>query len=216
MIDGHAFSSAAACDTFVPHGQGSKLKVINLWTGPGAGKSTIAAAIFNLMKREGFEVELIPEAAKSMTYEHAMTQLSNQLLVLAQQEHQLRRIMGQVEYVIVDSPFPMGLAYCKPEDVDRYQHLIDCLWSDYDNYDFFLKRTRSPFQKSGRSQTYEQALHLDSIIQDLWLEYSQGEFKPIAVDSPTAEYRIVDMVLEAQGLKTLAQRHVEGRSIDHG
>lgn len=192
------------------HGEVGKLKVINLWSGPGAGKSTIAAAIFNLMKREGFEVELIPEAAKSMTYERAMTQLSNQLLVLAQQEHQLRRLIGQVEYVIVDSPFPMGLAYCKPEDIDRYQHLIDCLWSDYDNYDFFLQRTRTPFKQAGRNQTYEAALALDKSIGELWLDYSQAEFKPVDVHSITAEYRILDAVLQAQGLKTIAQRYVDG------
>lgn len=215
MIDGHAFAATALSGSLTPHGEEGKLKVINLWTGPGAGKSTIAAAIFNLMKREGFEVELIPEAAKSMTYEHAMTKLSNQLLVLAKQEHQLRRLIGQVEYAIVDSPFPMGLAYCKPEDVDRYQHLIDCLWNDYDNYDFFLKRTRSPFKQSGRNQSYEEALALDAIIADLWVEFGQAEFDPIAVDSPTAEYRIIDHVLQAQGLKTLAQRHTEGGWSNH-
>lgn len=192
---------------FEQHGDGTKLKVINIWAGPGAGKSTLAAAIFNVMKKEGFSVEIIPEVAKAMTYEHAMCQLDNQLLVLAKQEHQLRRLIGQVEYVIVDSPFPIGLAYCKPEDVSRYQHLIDCLWDDYDNYDFFISRTRKPFQQGGRNQNYSEALALDTIIKELWMEFSDGEMPWIDADDFTAEYKVIDQVLTAQGSKTLAERH---------
>lgn len=192
--------------SFNEHDTG-KLKVINLWVGPGGGKSTLAAAIFNVMKKERFSVELIPEIAKEMTYEKAMSQLSNQLLVLAKQEHQLRRLIGQVEYVIVDSPFPMGLAYCRPEDVNRYQHLIDCLWDDYDNYDFFINRTAKPFQQFGRNQNFEQAVALDGIIKGLWTEFSDAEFDPIFADDMTAEWKIIDSVLDAQGQKTLAERH---------
>lgn len=206
MIDANAF----AVDYYNTGHNNGKLKVINLWAGPGAGKSTTAAALFNLMKRERFSVEIIPEIAKEMTYEKEMTKLANQLLVLAKQEHQLRRLIGQVEYAIVDSPFPMGLVYCRPEHVTRYQHLIDCLWGDYDNYDFFLQRTAKPFQQFGRNQTEAEAVALDAPIRELWLEFSQAEFKPINADDISAEYRILDYVLEAQGMKTLAQQAVEG------
>ncbi len=46
-----------------------RLKVINLWAGPGAGKSTTAAGLFNLMKIRGYNVELVTEFAKEMVYE---------------------------------------------------------------------------------------------------------------------------------------------------
>lgn len=209
MIEGNAFSlpkAAYALDGKM-HPKSNMLKVINIWAEPGAGKSTLAAAIFNVMKREQFSVELIPEVAKSMSYEHAMSRLENQLLVLAKQEHQLRRLIGQVEYVIVDSPFPMGLAYCQPHHVDRYQHLIDCLWDDYDNYDFFLRRTSKPFQPWGRNQTEAEATALSEPIENLWMEYGEGEFDVIHADDPTAEYIVIDAVLEAQGQKILAARH---------
>jgi hypothetical protein len=206
MIDGTAFAATAISGSWM-HNTDGKLKVINLWAGPGAGKSTLAAAIFNVMKRERFEVELVAEYAKSLTYEKAMHRLENQLLVLAQQEHQLRRLIGQVEYAIVDSPFPMGLAYCKPEDVDRYQHLIDCMWDDYDNYDFFLQRTRKPYQQFGRNQTLGEAIELDASVRELWAEFGNGEFDPVDPDSSTVEWDVVDAVLKAQGLKTLGERY---------
>lgn len=60
------------------------LEVISLWAGPGAGKSTTVAALFNLMKRERYSVELVTEVAKDCTYEHSV-RLGDQLSVLAEQ-----------------------------------------------------------------------------------------------------------------------------------
>ena len=57
------------------------LKVISLFAGPGAGKSTAAAGLFNLMKCKGESCELVTEVAKGMTYENHSA-LGNQLLVL--------------------------------------------------------------------------------------------------------------------------------------
>lgn len=216
MIDGTAFGVPRYALERHDHPKSGMLKVINLWAGPGSGKSTLAAALFNVMKRERFSVEIIPEVAKAMTYEHAMSRLDNQLLVLAKQEHQLRRLIGQVEYVIVDSPFPMGLVYCKPEHVDRYQHLIDCLWSDYDNYDFFLQRTSKAYQQFGRGQTEQQARDLDLPIWDLWADYSDMEFDVVDPDEPTAEYELLDAVLEAQGLPILAAQKAQQRAATPG
>ena len=67
------------------------LKVINLWGEPGAGKSTVAAGLFNLMKLMGEKVELVTEYAKDLTYEKNHVSLQNQLLILATQDNRLRR-----------------------------------------------------------------------------------------------------------------------------
>lgn len=45
-------------------------KVINLFGGPGCGKSTGAAYIFSLLKMKGMNVELVTEFAKDKTWEH--------------------------------------------------------------------------------------------------------------------------------------------------
>jgi len=41
-----------------------KTKVINLFAGPGAGKSTTAAGLFAEMKRANVDVELVTEYVK--------------------------------------------------------------------------------------------------------------------------------------------------------
>jgi hypothetical protein len=61
------------------------MKVINLWAGPGAGKSTTAAGLFFLMKLTGRRVELVTEYAKEVVYDQDPTRIKNQLLILAKQ-----------------------------------------------------------------------------------------------------------------------------------
>lgn len=175
----------------------SILKVVNLWAGPGAGKSTTAAAVFNLMKRERFEVELVTEVAKALTYDKAMSKLSNQLLVLAKQEHQLRRLQGQCEWAIVDSPFPMGTLYTDSKWSARLLPLIDAMWEDYENHSFVLQRTSKKFQAYGRNQTLDEAVALDAKIAELAIDFGAGEYPVMDADDPAVEYR----VLECLGLR---------------
>ena len=49
------------------------MKVINLWGGPGCGKSTTAAGLFSIMKMRGHKVELVTEYAKELTYDRNLT-----------------------------------------------------------------------------------------------------------------------------------------------
>ncbi len=150
------------------------------------------------MKRERFSVELVTEVAKDFTYEKSMKRLSNQTLVLAKQEHRLRRLIGEVEYVVTDSPFPLGLAYADRPSI--YQKLFDELWDDYDNYPFQLVRTKRPFQTFGRKENLEAAQELDIVIGDIALEYGAAEFPVLNPDDADVEYQIVREVMHAQGL----------------
>ena len=58
------------------------MKVINLFAGPGIGKSTTAAGVFWKMKTLGFKVELVTEFAKSLVYASDL-KLNDQLYVFA-------------------------------------------------------------------------------------------------------------------------------------
>ena len=60
------------------------LKVINLWSGPGGGKSTTAAGLFNIMKHMRLDVELVTEVAKDRVYAKDFQTLGNQLLITAE------------------------------------------------------------------------------------------------------------------------------------
>ena len=143
------------------------LKVINLWHGPGAGGSTTAAGLFNIMKVRGHKVELVTEVAKDLTWEHSWKTMENQLLLLGLQDQRLRRLDGQVEWAITDSPLPLGIAYMTKE----YQPWLElAVWDAYDryqNFDVLLDRT-CQYRRDGRSQTHQEALGLDLVVGELW------------------------------------------------
>lgn len=46
----------------------NKSRIINLWAGPGSGKSTIAAYVFSKLKMKNINCELVTEYAKQLVY----------------------------------------------------------------------------------------------------------------------------------------------------
>lgn len=167
------------------------LKVINLAAGPGAGKSTTAAALFNLMKRQRYAVELVTEVAKDWTYERN-PRLQDQFSVLVEQSWRLKRLVGQVEWVITDSPLFLGLAYCPPEDMEALETMVDVDWHKSDNFTFRLKRTSKEYQTFGRSQTLSEAQALDALINNIAEDFGGDEFPVMDTDDPAVEYRILE------------------------
>lgn len=149
------------------------LKVINFHGGPGSGKSTTSAGLYNLMKAWGYRVELVTEVAKDLTYDKSWKQLANQLLVFAQQDHRLRRLVGEVDWVITDSPLPTGMAYMTGEYETWLPPAIKAAYERYDNHDFWVRRVK-PYQTFGRNQTEHQALLLDLDLKDIFNSFTGG------------------------------------------
>ncbi|MBK1871561.1 AAA family ATPase [Aestuariivirga sp. YIM B02566] len=165
--------------------KGPNLLVINLWAGPGAGKSTTAAGLFNLMKLSGYRVELVTEVAKDLVYEERIKLLNdNQLLVLALQDHRLRRLVGKADIAITDSPLPLSIVYKPAQGLFSASWLNDtalALWRDYENYNILVKRSK-PYQKYGRTQTLEEARKLDARIEDLAIRLCGSRAKEVKGD----------------------------------
>ncbi len=141
------------------------MKVINLFAGAGAGKSTTAAGLFYRMKKAGYLVELTTEYAKEKVYENNMMCMLDELYLLAKQNHKLERLKGKVDYVITDSPLLLcayyGRAYGRhPEIVCPLAH---ALFQTYDNINFFITRTK-PYSPVGRLGSEANALAADAAI----------------------------------------------------
>lgn len=73
------------------------MKLINLYGGPGTGKSTTRSGLFCLMKRAGLKVEEVTEYAKDLTYEESWALLKNQQHVTGEQDRRQRRLLGKVD-----------------------------------------------------------------------------------------------------------------------
>lgn len=164
------------------------MKVINLIGGPGSGKSTTAAGLFNLMKLQGIKCELVVEYAKEIVYEGRKT--DDQLYILAQQNKRLRRLEKHVDYVITDSPLLLSIIYASDYPDSLHQLVLD-LYNKYDNMLVFLERNK-PYEKYGRTQTLEEAVDIDNLIRKLLNVQNIPYYSlPGDIDAPKEVFKLI-------------------------
>jgi hypothetical protein len=143
------------------------MKVINLFSGPGAGKSTTSAGIFYLFKSKyGINCEYVSEYAKLIAWENHPDKLSDQLYITAKQNRGLERLQGKVTYAITDSPLLLGIHYATNYKLKSYQSMVIELFNSYDNVNFFINRKKK-YNPAGRFQTEEEAQKIDVEIKSL-------------------------------------------------
>lgn len=143
------------------------MKVINLFGGPGAGKSTTAAGAFHKMKLMGKNVELVTEFAKDLTWDERKMELDDQLFVLAHQHHRLWRLREKVDYVVTDSPLLLNLLYVKSRHLpDSFNSFVADVWNSYTNINYVIKRVKA-YTPIGRNQTECEARHIDTEVDRL-------------------------------------------------
>ena len=85
--------------------------VINLFGGPGTGKSTVAAGVFSKLKSISINAEYIQEYAKDKAWEGNEFTLQCQPYITAKQLYRMHRVMGKAEVLVTDSPLIQGMAY---------------------------------------------------------------------------------------------------------
>jgi len=137
--------------------------VINLYGGPGSGKSTTMAALFSRMKLRGLSVEMAPEWVKAPVWAGETHVLEDQLYVLAKQNRLLGRLDGNVDYIITDSPLLMSLVYTEDPGINQIVHYIT---GGYNNLHVFLERVKT-YNPAGRVQDERKARLLDFSIREM-------------------------------------------------
>ena len=154
----------------------NKPKVINLFGGPGCGKSTTAAGLFYQMKVAGIKVELVTEYAKELVYDNTLDiMLDRQEVIFAEQNQRLHRLRNKVEFAIVDSPILLSYIYPEMNQEQKniahwpalgaFKQLVVEVFHTYDNLNFFLNRQPDTFEEYGRDHNEHQAISLDDRIQ---------------------------------------------------
>jgi hypothetical protein len=167
-----------------------KTIVINLYGGPGCGKSTIAALAFGKLKQKGINCELVTEYAKDKVWEESYTTLKNQIYVFGKQLHRMWRLNNKVNVIITDSPLPLSIIYDSEKDVN-FENLVMSEFNKFDNFNIIINRS-TKYQIEGRYQTEEEAKKIDSDILSLLCKYN---ITTVILSLDIAVDRICEIVL---------------------
>ena len=138
--------------------------IVNLFGGPGAGKSTLAYELAGLLKRNGHNAELVVEYAKKVAYKKSTFEFTDQIYLIAKHNHNLKMLVDSgVEIIICDCSFLNTLVYCNTDQTIERQLAID-LYNRYSNIGFIIPR-KDTYLQVGRHQTFDQAKALDSVFE---------------------------------------------------
>lgn len=146
------------------------MKVINLFGGPGCGKSTTASGIFYRLKSSGYKCELVGEYAKDLTYSGS-SEIDIQICLLAEQYRRLKILEDHVDIAICDSPLMLSALYGSGVFAsEEFKALVVKLHGEFTNHNYLLSRVKN-YEEYGRSQTEQEAKKIDEAVESVLVEY---------------------------------------------
>ena len=170
--------------------------VVNLYGGPGVGKTTAAHRIMAALSERGVVCEYVPEYAKELVWdlnspfsstaaraEAALAldgSVASQRAIWAEQSTRVNRLLGQCDVVVCDSPTPLSLVYLSIDsvagaDYADFRELVMADYASHDNLNVLVERGRTPYETTGRLQSAGEAHDADGLVRDL-LESEGLEF----------------------------------------
>jgi hypothetical protein len=149
--------------------------VINLFAGPGAGKSTTAAEIFWRMKRHGLSCELVREYVKDWAYEDRAISKFDQFYIVGKQIKKESLLYDKVDFVITDCPIWNSAFYERHLEgttymVNHVRGFTEYAQSKGIKYHNYLLTRQVAYQEDGRYQTEDEALEVDARMKEFLLD----------------------------------------------
>ena len=132
-----------------------KTLVVNLFAGPGAGKTTCAWEIASELKKRGIVTEYVPEYAKELVWDENYEALADQESIFKEQAHRINRLVGKVDVIVTDSPILFSEIYGENNSNDFRARIWD-EHNSHDNFNLFINRG-STFEQQGRIHNLEES-----------------------------------------------------------
>lgn len=149
--------------------------VINAFAGPGAGKTTSCLEVAEKLKKQGFVTEYVQEYAKELVYDNNLIMLDghyeHQFAILNEQMKRINRLYGKVDFIVTDSPILLNNTYLNEdkntEVYSAYSDSVNKLYGLYNNFNYFVERDTSAFEKEGRIHNLEQSIAIDNELKNM-------------------------------------------------
>jgi hypothetical protein len=164
--------------------------IINLYGGPGTGKSTSAAYLFYALKNQKADVELVREYVKDWAWEGRKISTYDQLYFLGKQIRKESMLYGKVDWIVTDAPILLSIYYAMhycPLSVSEGVRAATLAYyrqaaeDGHKHVHILLSRTK-PYNPKGRFQTEDQARLIDTELRLMldhlkfpYREYGTGE-----------------------------------------
>lgn len=147
---------------------------VNLFGGPGTGKSTTASGLFYRLKLTGFNAELIQEYAKDRVWQEDWAALRFQPYIQGKQMFRQFKLIDKVDVAVTDSPILLSALYPSFGCVEGWQDVLARQYMLFNNLNIFLIRNKDahPYNPKGRYQTEDEAIKLDQKTQELLNHYN--------------------------------------------
>ena len=154
-------------------------KIINLFGGPGIGKSSIAAGLTYKLKKKHITCDNPYEFPKMLAWDENHSAIRDQLYVLANQHRGIVKSYGKVDYIILDSPILLSLVYRNyyrsneyPATLysDSFDNMVLDIHNQYDTLNIVLNRSEGIHNEKERYQNLEQSKDLDWAIENTLIQ----------------------------------------------
>ena len=149
-------------------------KIINLFGGPGIGKSSIASGLTYKLKKKHITCDNPYEFPKVLAWDENHSAIRDQLYVLANQHRGIVKSYGKVDYIILDSPILLSLTYRNyyksteyPATLygESFDKMVLDTFNQYDNINILLERGEGNHNEKERYQNLEESKQLDKAIE---------------------------------------------------
>jgi hypothetical protein len=170
-------------------------KIVNIFGGPGIGKSSIAAGVTYKIKKNHISCDQPYEFPKLLAWDDNHSAIQDQLYVLANQHRGIVKSYGKVDYIVLDSPILLSLTYRNyykgteyPSSLygESFDKMVLDTFNQYDNINIVLDRADGVHNNDERYQNLEESKELDIVIENTLIKNNIPFYK-IKVDDDTVD-----------------------------
>lgn len=169
-------------------------KLINLFGGPGIGKSGVAAGITYKMKKKHINVNNPYEFPKKLAWDNNIPAISDQLYVFANQHRGIAECYGKVDYIVIDSPILFSTIYhryyTKGYPAEMYGKVFHDMVIDlhrrYSSINILLERGETKHNDDERFQNYKQSVEIDDLCKKV-LDETGSKYYSVKVNGDSVK-----------------------------